>query len=117
MTPPSTRSTDNSATARSLEQLASGSGELKCTLVLYVAGMAPRSLQAFATIRELCEQNLKGRYQLTVVDIYQQPELAREAQIIAAPTLIKLSPPPVCRMIGDLSDRQRVLTVLNLQVS
>ena len=87
----------------------------KFILRLFVAGNTAKSTQAIENIREVCEKNLKGRYTLEVVDIYQQPELARGEQIIAAPTLIKLLPPPLRRIIGDLSSVDRILVGLNLK--
>ena len=84
-------------------------------LRLYVTGMTPRSARAITTIRTLCEKHLQGRYSLQVVDIYQHPQLTREEQIIAAPTLIKRLPLPLRRMVGDLSDRGRVLFGLDLR--
>ena len=83
-------------------------------LRLFVAGNTTKSSQAIETIREICEQNLQGRYTLEVIDIYQQPELARSDQIIAAPTLIKKLPAPLRRIIGDLSSTERVLVGLNI---
>jgi circadian clock protein KaiB len=84
-------------------------------LRLYVTGMTPRSARAIASIRALCEEHLQGHYSLQVVDIYQHPQLTREEQIIAAPTLIKRLPLPLRRMVGDLSDRGRVLFGLDLR--
>jgi circadian clock protein KaiB len=84
-------------------------------LRLYVAGQTPKSLTAFANLKNLCEQHLEGRYTLQVTDIYQHPKLARDEQIIAAPTLIKELPLPLRRIIGDLSDREKVLVGLDLQ--
>src|SRR5262245_40295678 len=84
-------------------------------LRLYVTGMTPRSAHAIASIRALCEQHLQGHYTLQVVDIYQHPQLTREEQIIAAPTLIKRLPLPLRRMVGDFSDRERVLLGLDLR--
>lgn len=83
-------------------------------LRLFITGNSPRSSKAVSTIRTLCEEYLPNRYELEVVDIYQQPTAAAEDQIIAAPTLLKTSPPPLKRMIGDLSDREKVLVGLNL---
>lgn len=83
-------------------------------LLLYVAGATSRSLMAIKNIRQLCERHLPGRYALEVIDIYQHPEIAAQAQIIAAPTLIKVSPEPQRRAIGDLSNETRVLYALNL---
>jgi circadian clock protein KaiB len=84
-------------------------------LRLYVTGLTPRSVRAITNIKEICEEHLKGRYDLQVIDIYQQPVLARGEQIIAVPTLIKKLPPPLRRIIGDLSDRERVLIGLDLK--
>ena len=85
-------------------------------LALYVVGVTQRSLDAVRTIRTLCEQHLADRYTLEVFDIAARPELAREAQIVATPTLIKRLPMPLRRLIGDLSSRDRVLVGLGLQV-
>ena len=84
-------------------------------LRLYVTGSTPRSSRAIQSIRTLCEQHLSGRYDLEVIDIHQQPVLARGEQIIAAPTLIKKLPAPLRKMVGDLSDTDRVLMGLDLQ--
>jgi circadian clock protein KaiB len=84
-------------------------------LRLYVAGVTRRSARAIANIKEICEQYLKGRYQLEVIDLYQQPLLAKGDQIVAVPTLIKKLPPPLRRIIGDLSERDRVLIGLDLK--
>lgn len=83
-------------------------------LRLYVAGINQRSNRAVFNVRNLCEKYLKGRYQLQVVDIYQQPELAKSANLIAAPTLIKELPVPLRRLVGDFSDIDRVLVGLNI---
>jgi circadian clock protein KaiB len=84
-------------------------------LRLYVTGMTARSQRAIRNIREICEAHLRGRYELQVVDIYQQPVLAKGEQIVAAPTLIKQLPLPLRRVIGDMSDRDRVLVGLDLR--
>ena len=83
-------------------------------LRLFVAGTTALSIRAIANTRAICERRLSGRYQLTVVDLYQQPALAAQAQVFAAPTLLKEEPAPVRRLIGDLSDEQRVLRGLSL---
>lgn len=83
-------------------------------LKLYVTGASPRSSQAIANVRALCEEYLAGRYDLEVIDIYQQPAVAASEQIIAAPTLIKKYPAPTRRMIGDLSNRDKILVGLNI---
>jgi len=84
-------------------------------LRLYITGMTPRSTEAIASIKAICEEHLQGRYDLEVIDIYQHPELAKADQIIAAPTLIKQLPAPLRRLIGNLSQEERVLAGLNLQ--
>lgn len=84
-------------------------------LRLYISGVTPKSTQAILNIKKICEENLRGRYELEVVDIYQQPTLAKDEQIIAAPTLIKKLPIPLRRIIGDLSDSERVLIGLDLR--
>jgi circadian clock protein KaiB len=86
-------------------------------LRLYVTGQTPRSVQSVENLRRLCEKYLKGRYDLEVVDIYQQPALAAEGQIIAAPTLIKTMPLPLRRLVGDFSDKERVVLGLDLRVA
>jgi circadian clock protein KaiB len=84
-------------------------------LRLYVAGATRQSSLAIRTIRALCEERLRGEYELEVVDVYQNPALAREDQVVALPTLVKKRPPPARKLIGDLSDTERVLLGLDLQ--
>ena len=84
-------------------------------LRLYVAGQTPKSVLAIANIKRIWEGNLQGQYELEVIDLYQQPHLAQGEQIIAVPTLIKKLPPPLRRIIGDMSDTERVLVGLDLQ--
>ena len=83
-------------------------------LRLYVAGTTPRSMRAILDARAFCESHLADRYELEVIDIYQRPTLARDEQIIAVPTLVRSLPPPLRRLVGDLSDVERVLTGLEL---
>lgn len=85
-------------------------------LKLYVAGTTPASARALANIKDICEEHFEGRYDLEVIDIYQQPVLAAHEQIVAVPTLIKRLPAPLRRLIGDLSNRERVLIGLDLKV-
>ncbi len=82
---------------------------------LFIAGMSPRSRRAVDNITKLCDRYLAGRCELQVVDIYQQPELAQEEQLVAAPTLIKKLPIPLRRFIGDLSDTDRILARLDIR--
>ena len=84
-------------------------------LRLYVAGINPRSSAAIRSIKEICEQHLQDRYDLEVIDIYQQPTLVKGEQIIAAPTLIKKLPVPLRRFIGNLADKERILVGLDLR--
>jgi circadian clock protein KaiB len=84
-------------------------------LRLYVAGQTPKSIRAFANLKVLCEAHLKGRYQLEVIDLLEHPHLARGDQIVAIPTLVVKLPPPVRKIIGDLSHADRVLVGLALQ--
>ena len=83
-------------------------------LRLYVAGSTPQSSRAITNLKAICEKHLKNRYDLTVVDLYAQPERAGEDQIMVAPSLVRLLPLPVRRLIGDLSQTDRVLAALDL---
>jgi circadian clock protein KaiB len=100
--------------AEELEQPGSNAGQEKYVLRLYVSGSTSKSALAVENIKRICEQYLKNQYDLEVIDIYQQPKLARDEQIVAVPTLIKRSPPPPRRLIGDLSDLRKVLSGLDL---
>ena len=82
---------------------------------MYVAGSTKHSMTAIANIKKICEEKLDGRYVLEVIDLYQQPQLAAGHQIIAIPTLIKELPPPLLRIIGDLSNTDKVLVGLDLK--
>lgn len=84
-------------------------------LRLYVAGQTPKSLRAFANLKALCEEHLKGRYQIEVIDLLKHPQLARGDQIVAIPTLVRQLPPPVRKIIGDLSNTVRALVGLDLR--
>jgi len=86
-------------------------------LSLFISGITPRSTLALTNIKRICEARLHGRYTLEVIDIYQQPQLASANQVVAAPTLIKKSPSPAKRLIGDMSDEGKVLSGLDLSVS
>ena len=86
-------------------------------LRLYVAGQTPRSLTAFSNLKRLCDQHLAGRYQIEVVDLVKQPQLAQGDQIIAIPTLVRKLPEPIRRVVGDLSNIERVLVGMDLKES
>jgi circadian clock protein KaiB len=87
----------------------------KYVLRLYVTGMTPKSTMAITNVQNLCEKYLEGFYKLKIIDIYQQPQLAKDEQIIATPTLIKILPLPIRRLIGDMSDTERFLVGIDLQ--
>jgi circadian clock protein KaiB len=97
-----------------LIQLFGQSPEGKYVLRLYVTGTSPQSTRAIENIKRLCELYLPGRYELSVIDLYQQPGQAEEAQIVVAPTLVKSLPLPIRRLLGDLSDTKRVLLALDI---
>jgi len=87
----------------------------KYRLRLYVAGQTPRSLSAFTNLKKICDEHLEGRYELEIVDLLQKPQLARGDQIFAIPTLVRRLPEPVKKIIGDLSNTERVLVGLDLR--
>ena len=91
------------------------SDKRKYLLRLYIAGAGAKSSQALANVREICERHLAGRYELEVIDLYQNAVLAKGEQIIAAPTLIKKLPLPLRKFIGDMSDVDRILVGLDLR--
>jgi circadian clock protein KaiB len=93
---------------------ASGGEPEKYILRLYITGMTKRSARTIENLQTFCHKHLEGRYELQVIDVYQQPELARTEQIVAVPTLIKKLPLPLRRLIGDMSDEERVLVGLDI---
>jgi circadian clock protein KaiB len=88
----------------------------KYVLRLYVTGLTPRSTRALKHVREVCEQHLAGHYELEVIDVYQTPGRINEDPVVAIPTLVKCSPAPVRLMVGDMSDRERLLSGLGLPI-
>ncbi len=98
-----------------LEQALENRHSQKYVFRLYVTGMTPRSIKAIENIRQLCEQYLKGRYELEIIDVFDNPEKARTGQVIAAPTLIKELPLPLRRFIGDLSNTEKILVGLDIK--
>jgi circadian clock protein KaiB len=90
-------------------------GAPEYVLRLYVTGTTPRSTLAIQNLRAICEEHLHGRYELQVIDVYQRPSLAKDEQIVATPTVIKVLPLPLRRLIGDLSNEERVLLGLDLR--
>ena len=101
--------------AEEFEKAAARRDRAKYVFRLYVTGMTPRSTRAIANVQKLCEEHLAGRYELKVVDIYQQLKLAKGEQIIATPTLIKQLPLPFRKLIGDMSDAERFLVGIDLR--
>ena len=97
-----------------LEKVLARRGRAKYVLRLVIAGNTRRSNQAVANLREICEKYLRGRYELEVIDIYQQPELAAGLQVVAAPTLVKRLPPPLRTLVGNCSQVNRILLALGL---
>ena len=85
------------------------------TLRLFVTGASPNSSRAISNLKQICENYLKGNYELEIIDVYQQPMIAEREQIIALPMLLKVSPSPVRRLMGDLSDTEKVLIGLGLK--
>lgn len=96
-----------------LEAAAAAASTEVYDLVLFVCGTTPNSIRAIANTRRLCETHLPGRHELTIVDLYQNPELARGAQVIAAPTLLRRLPEPVRRLVGDMFAAERILLPLH----
>jgi circadian clock protein KaiB len=91
-----------------------GSSKTKYTLQLFITGATPNSSRAIVNIKAICEQYLKGRYELEIVDVYIEKERARQAQIVALPMLIKKSPLPLRKLIGDMSKTEKVLEALGI---
>jgi circadian clock protein KaiB len=85
-------------------------------LRLYVAGQTPKSILALANLKKMCEEHMAGKYRIEVIDLVKNPQLARSDQILAIPTLVRRLPEPMRRIIGDLSNKERVLVGLNVQV-
>lgn len=85
-------------------------------LRLYVAGLTPNSQKAIDNVKKICEEHLQGRYELEIIDIYQQPIFAKEGHIVAAPTLVKELPLPLRKFIGDMSQTERILYGLDLRI-
>ena len=85
------------------------------SLRLYVAGQTPKSVQAFTNLKQICEEHLLGRYEIEIIDLLENPQLARGDQILAVPTLVRRLPEPIKKIIGDLSNTDRVLVGLDLR--
>jgi circadian clock protein KaiB len=92
---------------------AAPAAESEYDLRLYVAGATPKSVAAFRNLELLCEEHLSGRYRIEVIDLMKKPQLARDHQILAVPTLVRNAPKPVCKVVGTLSNTERVMASLN----
>ncbi len=98
-----------------MSELSETTSDEKWELRLYVAGQTPKSVIAFANLKKLCEEHLQGQYTIEIIDVLQHPELAKQDQIFAIPTLVRRLPPPLRQIIGDLSNRDKVLLGLDLR--
>jgi len=90
-------------------------GNSHYVLRLFISGLTPKSQRAIDNLKAICEEHLRGRYELEIIDIFQQPDLARTEQIIAAPTLVKELPPPLRKFIGDMSQTEKILVGLEVK--
>lgn len=88
----------------------------KYSLTLFITGETPRSRRAIANLKRICEEELKGQYEMVIIDTLERPQMAEEENVLATPMLIKQLPPPLRRIIGDLSDIEKVLLGLDIQV-
>ena len=104
---------DNNKKRRPQPGVSESAAEWK--LRLYVAGQTSKSLTAFTNLRRICEEHLAGRYEIEVIDLLKHPELAQSDQIIALPTLVRKLPEPIKRIVGDLSNSERVIVGMNLE--
>jgi circadian clock protein KaiB len=104
-----------SDTTAEFEQALQAADSVRYVLRLYVTGLSPRSIAAIESTKQICEEYLKDRYELEVIDLTKRPALAEGEQIIAAPTLIKRLPEPLRRLVGDLTNQERVLLGLDLK--
>lgn len=106
--------TDLSIEKNKPDEAEENEAEVSWELRLYVAGQTPKSITAFANLKKICEEYMPGKYEIEVIDLIQNPQLAKGDQILAVPTLVKHFPPPLNKIIGDLSNTQRVLVGLDL---
>src|SRR5581483_4778881 len=109
------RSIMNEQPTMTAETLANASDAETWELRLYVAGSTPKCLAAFARLKKMCEENIPGRYRIEVIDLLERPQLAEGDEIVAIPTLVRKLPPPLRKIIGDLSDTERTLVGLQIR--
>lgn len=115
MREPKTPGTSPTSSTAAFEEALAQPDTGRYVLRLYVAGLSPQSLRAIENIQTLCAEHLPGRFELEIIDLYQQPIVAQEGQIVAAPTLIKELPPPLRKFIGDLSQTEKILAGLEVR--
>jgi circadian clock protein KaiB len=115
MTPPKSPAKKPRQTKNGHQPQKQGEDSSSWNLRLYVAGQTPRSLTAFKNLKDICEAHLKGKYHIEVIDLMENPTLARGDQILAVPTLVRKLPQPIRKIIGDLSNTERVLVGLDIQ--
>jgi circadian clock protein KaiB len=111
----SVRSTSAKTTTRKAKTKKRIAPEELWDLRLYVAGQTPKSLAAFANLKRICEDHLAGKYKIEIIDLMKNPQLARGDQILAMPTLVRKLPPPIKKLIGDLSNTERVIVGLDIR--
>ena len=107
--------TEETSSGRGAKKKTKKKGDKPWSLRLYVAGQTPKSIEAFANLKAICEEHLPGRYEIEIIDLLVNPQLAKGDQIIAIPTLVRKLPEPVRKIIGDLSNTERVLVGLELR--
>lgn len=104
------------STTEQFEEALANRDERIYELRLFVSGITPRSLEAIEQVRALCEEHLKGRYRLEVIDLYKDPQAAKDEQVVAAPTLVKMLPAPMRKIIGNMAKNDRLLAGLDIRV-
>lgn len=109
-----TKKNDSSSNTEAFEKVLKDKQGKRYVLRLFVTGSTPRSARAIRNLRKICEEHLQGRYELEVIDIYQQPELTQGSDIVVTPTLVKKLPLPLRKFVGDLSDMDQVLKGMNI---
>lgn len=107
--------TNSAKTSRGKKKESNTRAEKKWNLRLYVAGKTPKSVAAFANLKKICEEHMAGEYNIEIIDLLENPQLAQGDQILAVPTLVRKLPEPVRKIIGDLSNTERVLVGLDLR--
>ena len=110
------KSRKKKTTTEEFEEALKKGKQQKFVLRLFVTGITPRSLEAIEEVRKLCEEYMKGRYELEIIDLYKQPQAAQKDQVFAAPTLVKLLPLPVRKIVGSMTRKEKLLAGLDIQI-